>query len=196
VLNTTFIDDMCSRRAQARKYMVSCSASHGQENPQTLIDLLNEALATELICVLRNKAHYYASHGFPSPDEDVKLADAEYMEYANQDQKHVDQIAERITQLGGHADFNPAILGQRGYSDYTSSGSPLDTLNEDLIAGRIVVDIFNEMIRFIGRRDLITRTLLERIVEQKEEHATQLMARIQALRITPPARVATMRAAS
>lgn len=167
--------------------MVNYSASQNLESNQTLINLLNEALAIELICVRRYKAHYYASQGFAGPEEDIKLGDADYREHVDEEQRHVDRIAERINQLGGQADFNPQILWQRGYIDYTNTGSLLDTLNEDLIAERIAIDIYMEMIRFIADRDPETRALLQDIVEHEEEHAARLVARIETRRaMTPP----------
>jgi len=188
MLNTAFIDDMSSRRARARRYMISCSAAQEGEYTQAIIDLLNEALATELICVMRYKAHYYASHGFGAPGDDVKLADSEYMDHVNEEQGHVDRIAERIAQLGGFADFNPTVLAQRGYSDYTNTSSALDVFKEDLIGERIAVDIYREMIRFIGNRDPETRDLLQEIMNHEQDHASKLAARIHALRPVVPAR--------
>lgn len=189
MLNTAFIDDMSSRRARARRYMIGCSASHDAEHSQAVIDLLNEALATELICVMRYKAHYYASHGFAPPGDLVKLADSELLDYVNEEQAHVDRLAERIAQLGGFADFNPTILAQRGYSDYTSTAEPLDILKEDLIGERIAVDIYREMIRFVAGRDPVTCELLEDIMNHEQEHVDKLAARIQVLQPAPtPAR--------
>ena len=180
MLNTAFIDDMSSRRARARRYMIGCSASQGAEHSQAVIDLLNEALATELICVMRYKAHYYAGHGFAPPGDLVKLADSELLDHVNEEQAHVDKLAERIVQLGGYADFNPPILAQRGYSDYTSTGDPLDIWKEDLIGERIAVDIYREMIRFVAGRDPATCELLEEIMAHEQQHAAKLAARIEA----------------
>lgn len=180
MLNTAFIDDMSSRRARARRYMIGCSASHGAEHSQAVIDLLNEALATELICVMRYKAHYYSGQGFAPPGDLVKLADSELLDHVNEEQAHVDKIAERIAELGGYADFNPPILGQRGYSDYTSTAEPLDIWKEDLIGERIAVDIYREMIRFVAGRDPVTGELLEQIMVHEQEHVAKLAARIEA----------------
>lgn len=189
MLNTAFIDDMSSRRARARRYMIGSSASAGAERSQAVIDLLNEALATELICVMRYKAHYYAGHGFAPPGDLVKLADSELLDHVNEEQAHVDKIAERISQLGGFADFNPPILAQRGYSDYTSTADPLDVWQEDLIGERIAVDIYREMIRFVGGRDPVTAELLEEIMAREQEHVAKLTARIAAAKPVPvPAR--------
>jgi bacterioferritin len=189
MLNTAFIDDMSSRRARARRYMIGCSASQGAGNTQAIIDLLNEALATELICAMRYKAHYYASQGFGPPGDLVKLADPELLEYVSEEQGHMEKIAERIAQLGGFADFNPPILTQRGYSDYTSTADPLDILKEDLIGERIAMDIYREMIRFVAGRDPLTGELLEEILACEQEHMERLAARIQALEPDPaPAR--------
>lgn len=189
MLNTAFIDDMSSRRARARRYMIGCSASQGAGNTQAIIDLLNEALTTELICAMRYKAHYYASHGFAPPGDLVKLADPELLEYVSEEQGHMEKIAGRIAQLGGFADFNPPLLTQRGYSDYTSTADPLDILKEDLIGERIAMDIYREMIRFVAGRDPLTGELLEEILACEQEHMERLAARIQALEPDPaPAR--------
>lgn len=181
MLNTAFIDDMSSRRARARRYMIGCSASQEAEHSQAVIDLLNEALATELICVMRYKAHYYASHGFAPPGDLVKLADTELLDHVNEEQGHVDRIAERIAQLGGFADFNPTVLAQRGYSDYTSTADPIDVMKEDLIGERIAIDIYREMIRFVAGRDAVTCEMLEEIMAHEQQHVDKLAARIKAL---------------
>lgn len=184
--NTTFIDDMSSRRARARRYMISCSASQDEEQSKhAIIDLLNEALATALICAMRYKAHYFASHGFAAPGDDIKLADSEFLLHVEEEQGHVEKIAARITELGGHADYNPPVLGQRGYSDYTSTASLLDMLQEDLIGERIAMDIYREMIRFVSVRDVTTRDLLQEIVAQEQEYVDRLSARIESLRPEP-----------
>jgi Bacterioferritin (cytochrome b1) len=186
--NITFIDDMSSRRARARRYMIGCSASHDEKSQQVIIDLLNEALATKLICVMRYKAHYFASHGFAAPGDEIKLADTEFKEHVAEEQRHVERIAERINELGGFADFNPPILAQRGYSDYTCTASQLDLLKEDLIGERIAIDIYREMIRFVAGRDPQTRDLLTDLMSREKEHADRLEARIQSLRPEPARR--------
>lgn len=187
--NITFIDDMSSRRARARRSMIGCSASQNDEkSQQVIIDLLNEALATKLICVMRYKAHYFASHGFAAPGDEIKLADTEYKEHVAEEQRHVERIAGRIAELGGFADFNPQILAQRGYSDYTCTESQLDLLKEDLIGERIAIDIYREMIRFVAGRDPETRELLTDLMTREKEHAERLEARIQSLRPEPARR--------
>src|SRR5690554_2713034 len=189
MLNTAFIDDLSARRAHARRYMIGCSASATVENSQAIIDLLNEALATGLICAMRYKAHYYASHGFAPHGDLVKLADAEQLEQVNEEQAHIEKIADRIADLGGFPDFNPPILGQRGYSDYTNTADQLDVLKEDLIGARIAVDIYGEIIRFVAGRDPETCGLLRQIVACEQEHIDKLATRIEALQPAPvPAR--------
>lgn len=191
MLNTSFIDDMSLRRSRARrcmalKCMSASSAAKEDDTQQAIIELLNEALATELLCVLRYKAHYYASHGFVSDGDSVKLADSDYWQQATEEQRHVDQLAERIEQLGGYADFNPQMLTERGYSDYTSIGSSLDTLQEDLIAARIKIDIYREMIRFVASRDSATRDVLQEVLQQEMKHMERINSRIESLRNTLP----------
>lgn len=198
VLNTSFIDDMSLRRSRARKCMAkkcmsAFSTAREDDAQQAIIELLNEALATELLCVLRYKAHYYASHGFVSDGESVKLADSDYWDQATEEQRHVDRLAERIEQLGGYADFNPQTLSERGYSDYTSLGSPLDILQEDLIAERITIDIYRELIRFVASRDTKTQDLLQEILQEEMKHAERITARIESLKNTLiPMRVTPM----
>lgn len=187
MLNTAFIDDMSSRRARARRYMISSAAQNVENSQQAVIDLLNEALAVELICVMRYKAHYYASHGFAPPGDQVKLADSDCLDHVSEEQRHVERIAERIAQLGGFADFNPPILSQRGYSDYTSTADLLDVLQEDLIGERIAIDIYREMIRFVSSRDLVTSQLLQDIANHEQVHANKLEARVRALQPAPVA---------
>lgn len=182
--NTTFIDDMSSRRARARRYMIACSQNE-EHSKHAVIDLLNEAMATALICAMRYKAHYFASHGFAAPGEEIKLADSEFMQHVTEEQGYVEKIAARITELGGHADFNPHVLAQRGYSDYTCTESQLDMLQEDLIGGRIAIDIYREMIRFVAARDIATRDLLKEIMDREQEHVDRLSVRIGSLRPAP-----------
>jgi bacterioferritin len=177
---------MSSRRARARRCMIGCSAAQNDEkSQQVIIDLLNEVLATKLICVMRYKAHYFSSHGFTAPGDEIKLADTECKEHVAEEQRHVERIAERIAELGGIADFNPPILAQRGYSDYTCTASQLDLLQEDLIGERIAIDIYREMIRFVAGRDKETRDLLADLMSHDQQHAERLEARIQSLRPEP-----------
>lgn len=182
MLNTTFIDDMSARRTCARHCMIRCSQVGDDQGLQKkLVKVLNEALATQLICVLRYKAHDYSGQSGLRKSDVVKRVAGNQSERANTAQTHVDRLANRIAQLGGHADFNPGCLAQRDYRDYINSGSLPDLWREDFIACRIAVDIFLEMVRFIGARDPETRQLLEDILAEERQHADLLSTRIAAL---------------
>ncbi len=135
-----------------------------------IVRILNEVLATELVCVLRYKRHYHATKGIRA-----KVAAAEFLEHAQQEQHHADLVAERIVQLGADPDYNPATLVQRSHADYHEGTELAEMLRADLIAERIAIESYREMIAFIGDRDPTTRRLLEGILAQEEEHAEDLV---------------------
>ena len=135
---------------------------------KTVIRLLNDALATEYVCVLRYYRHYFMAKGM--------LADSvkgEFLEHAKQEQAHAHKIAERIVQLGGEPDLNPDTLTARSHAEYKEGSDLRDMVREDLIAERIAIDSYREMINYIGDRDTTTKRLLENILEQEEEHADE-----------------------
>ena len=131
----------------------------------------NEALATELVCVLRYKRHYFMAEGF-----NAQGAQQEFLEHANEEQLHADQIAERITQLGGEPDFNPDGLTMRSHAEYKEGTSMMDMIKEDLIAERIAIDSYREIIQYLGDDDPVTRRMLEDILATEEEHADDLVS--------------------
>ncbi len=133
------------------------------------INVLNEALATEIVCVLRYRFHYHMATGLHS----AAVAE-EFLEHANEEQEHADSIAERITQLGGKPEMNPAIISQMSHSEYKEGDSLIDMLREDLIAERIAIDSYREIINFFGDKDTTSRILMERILAKEEEHANEL----------------------
>ncbi|MGZ3407726.1 MAG: ferritin-like domain-containing protein, partial [Polyangia bacterium] len=133
------------------------------------LKLLNEALATEIVCVLRYKRHYFAATGINS--EGVK---AEFLEHANEEQQHADQICERITQLGGEPNLNPEGMLSRSHSEYVEGNTLQDMIKEDLVAERIAIESYSEMIRFFGEGDPTSRRLMEEILAKEEEHANDL----------------------
>lgn len=133
------------------------------------INVLNEALATEIVCVLRYRFHYHMATGLHS----AAVAE-EFLEHANEEQEHADSIAERITQLGGKPEMNPAIISQVSHSEYKEGDSLIDMLREDLIAERIAIDSYREIISFFGEKDTTTKILMERILAKEEEHASEL----------------------
>lgn len=134
------------------------------------VDVLNQALATELVCVLRYKRHYYMSRGM------YKDAVAgEFLEHATQEQEHADRIAERITQLGGAPNFNPEGMASRSHSEYKEGDGMIDMIKENLVAERVAIESYREMVRFFGENDPTTRRMLESILAVEEEHANDMV---------------------
>jgi bacterioferritin len=136
---------------------------------QDIIKLLNDALATELVCILRYKRHHYTAKGLASP----KIAE-EFMVHALEETAHGDQIAERIVQLGGEPDFSPDSLLQRSHADYDESSDLKAMIKANLIAERVAIEAYSQMIALIGDKDSTTRRMLETILSQEQEHADEL----------------------
>jgi bacterioferritin len=130
---------------------------------------LNEALATKIVCVLRYKRHFYMAEGL-----NADPVAQEFLQHANEEQQHADLIAARITQLGGEPNFNPDGLSTRSHSEYVEGNSLLDMVREDLVAERVAIDSYGEMIRYMGDKDPTTRRMLEGILAMEEEHADDL----------------------
>ncbi|HWE27528.1 MAG TPA: ferritin-like domain-containing protein [Polyangia bacterium] len=166
----SFISDITELRKRARKHIEEGAVTEGYKvDRETALKLLNEALATEIVCVLRYKRHYYMATGIHS--EGVK---AEFLEHATDEQRHADQIAERITELGGEPNLNPEGLLRRSHSEYVEGESLVEMLKEDLVAERIAVESYSEMIRFFGDGDPTSRRMMEEILAKEEEHANDL----------------------
>ena len=165
-----FVSDVKKIRDRARKQIEKGAVTQGyQGDAAQVCKVLNEALATEIVCVLRYKAHYFAAQGINS--EGVK---AEFLQHANDEQGHADSIAERITQLNGDPDLNPEGLATRSHSEY-ETGKDLPTMiKEDLVAERIAIDTYGEIIRWLGEKDPTSRRLMESILEKEEEHANDM----------------------
>jgi bacterioferritin len=134
-----------------------------------IVKLLNDALATELVCVLRYKRHYFTAHGMTSP----RVAE-EFLEHANAEAGHADRIAERIVQLGGEPDFSPDTLTKRSHADYDESKDLRAMVRANLVAERIAVETYRQMITVIGDKDPSTRRLLEEVLNDEEEHAEDM----------------------
>jgi len=134
-----------------------------------IVRLLNDALATEITCVLRYRRHHYTAQGRDSP----KIAE-EFMVHANEELAHADQIAERIMQLGGEPDFRPDTLQKRSHSDYDESQTLSEMIRTNLIAERVAIEAYRQMIVLIGDKDPTTRRMLEQILAVEEEHADEL----------------------
>ncbi len=136
---------------------------------EDIVNLLNDALATELVCVMRYKRHYFTAQGLASP----KIAD-EFLVHAQEEEAHGDQIAERIVQLGGEPDFSPATLVQRSHAEYDASSDLKSMIRANLVAERIAIEAYTQMIMLIGDKDSTTRRILEGILAQEQEHADEL----------------------
>jgi bacterioferritin len=157
-------------RDRARQHIErgAVTDSYGADR-SVVVQMLNEALATELVCVLRYKRHYFMAEGIHA-----ESAAAEFLEHANQEQEHADKIAARIVQLGGEPDFAPQELADRSHSEYIEGRDLMDMIREDLVAERIAIESYTEMIRYIGDKDPTTRVLLEGVLAVEEEHADDL----------------------
>ena len=136
---------------------------------EQIVSLLNDALATELVCVLRYKRHHFTARGMSSP-----AVAAEFMVHATEETGHADKIAERIVQLGGEPDFNPVTLLERSHADYDTSSGLRDMVRANLIAERVAVEAYRQMIGLIGDKDPTTRRMLETILADEEEHADEM----------------------
>ena len=165
-----FLSDIKSLREKARKSLDqgAVTPNYGGDVEQT-IDILQSVLATELVCVLRYTMHYVAASGISS--EGVK---AEFLEHAHEEQEHAMSVAERINQLGGKPDFNPDGLTSRSASQYGEGGDLVGMIKENLIAERIAVEHYRELIRYFGDNDPTTRVMIEKILEVEEEHANDM----------------------
>ena len=159
-------------RARARHNVEHGAVTDGYKADRTaVLRLLNAALATELVCVLRYKRHYYMASGIHAQG-----VAAEFLEHALQEQGHADRLAERIVQLGGEPDLDPAHLAERSHAQYVEGKDLTDMIREDLIAERIAIESYAESIRFLGEDDSTTRRLLEEILAVEEEHAEDLLS--------------------
>jgi len=134
-----------------------------------VVRLLNDALATEITCVLRYRRHYFTVDGVASP-----AIKEEFLVHANEELAHADAIAERIVQLGGEPDLNPATLGERSHADYDESSSLGAMIESNLIAERVAIETYRQMIRLIGDKDPTTKCMLEQVLADEEEHADEL----------------------
>jgi len=158
------------RRAREHIELGPITSSYGADR-QRVIDVLNEALATELVCVLRYKRHYFTATGL-----DAGPVAAEFLQHATEEQQHADQLAARITQLQGSPNFDPAGLTSRSHSQYDASDGLRNMIVEDLVAERIAIASYSDIIRWLGDGDPTTRRLMETILAVEEEHADDLLS--------------------
>ena len=172
-----FLSDVATLRARARQHIEEGAVTQNYSlDPAEVCKVLNEALATEIVCVLRYKRHYFMAKGIHS--ESVK---SEFLEHANEEQAHADSIAERIVQLGGEPDLNPDILSKRSHSQYDASEGLRQMLKEDLVAERIAIESYREIAQWLGDKDSTTRKLMEEILATEEEHADDLVSLLEGL---------------
>lgn len=165
-----FLTDVQELRRRARQHIDEGAVTGSyQADRETVINMLNDALATEIVCVLRYKRHYFMAQGIHSDP----IA-AEFLQHANEEQGHADQIAGRIVQLGGAPNLNPEGMLTRSHSEYAEGQNLVDMIKEDLIAERVAIDSYTEMIRYLGDKDITTRRILEGILAVEEEHADDL----------------------
>ena len=170
-----FLTDVTTLRQRAREHIEQgpITAAYGADR-QRVIDVLNEALATEIVCVLRYKRHYYTATGI-----NAGPVAAEFLQHANDELGHADQIAMRITQLQGHPNFDPATLTQRSHSEYDASLALSDMIKEDLVAERVAIASYSDIVRWLGDKDPTSRRLVETILAVEEEHADDLLNLLQ-----------------
>ncbi|HZN01182.1 MAG TPA: ferritin-like domain-containing protein [Pyrinomonadaceae bacterium] len=170
--NQPFLTDIKTLRERARQHIENGAVTEGyRADRETVVKLLNEALATEIVCVLRYKRHYFMATGIHA--EGVA---AEFLEHANDEQGHADQIAQRIVQLQGEPNFNPEGLLMRSHAEYIEGDTLTDMIREDLVAERIAIDSYREMINYFGNEDPTSRRMLEGILAVEEEHADDLVS--------------------
>jgi bacterioferritin len=167
-----FLTDIKTLRERARKHIENGAVTEGYSaDRETVIKLLNEALATELVCVLRYKRHYFMANGIHADS-----VAAEFLEHATDEQGHADQIAARIVQLGGAPNFNPEGLLTRSHAEYVEGDTLTDMIKEDLVAERIAIDSYREMVNYFGNDDPTSRRMIEGILAVEEEHADDLVS--------------------
>ncbi|MDX1569589.1 MAG: ferritin-like domain-containing protein [Xanthomonadales bacterium] len=169
-MNQPFKTDIEAIRERARKEMQKGAVTEAyRADRDQVIKVLNEVLATEIVCVLRYKYHYFMASGIHG-----EQAAEEFLEHANDEQEHADRVAERITQLGGRPNFNPEGLHTRAHAEYVEGASLREMIEEDLVAERIAIETYSEIARWLKDDDSTTRRMIEEILEQEEEHADDM----------------------
>jgi len=172
-----FLSDIQAIRERARQHIEQGAVTSGyRADRETVIRVLNEALATEIVCVLRYKRHFFMASGI-----NAQSVAAEFLQHANEEQAHADQIAQRIVQLGGAPNFSPEGLLTRSHSEYVEGTSLIDMIKENLVAERIAIDSYREMIGYLGNDDPTTRRMMETILAMEEEHADDLVSLLEEL---------------
>ncbi len=165
-----FLSDIQELRARARRHMQAGAVTDNyQGDRENVVRILNEALATEIVCVLRYKRHYFMASGIHA-----QAVKQEFLEHAAEEQDHADRIAERITQLNGEPNLNPDGLATRSHSEYVEGASLIEMIREDLVAERIAIESYGEIVRYLGENDPTSRRLMEDILGKEEEHAEDM----------------------
>jgi bacterioferritin len=166
-----FLTDIKTLRERARQHIENGAVTEGYSaDRDTVIKVLNEALATEIVCVLRYKRHYFMASGI-----NAESVASEFLQHANDEQGHADLIAQRIVQLGGAPNFNPEGLLMRSHAEYVEGETLTDMIKEDLVAERIAIDSYREIITYVHNDDPTTRRLMETILAVEEEHADDML---------------------
>ena len=165
-----FLSDIKTLRARARQHIEKGAVTDDYKaDRQTVCKILNEALATEIVCVLRYRRHHFMAKGvLAQPIKD------EFLEHANEEQEHADAIAERIVQLGGEPNFSPDGLAMRSHAEYIEGETLVDMIKEDLVAERIAIESYTEIVQYLGDKDPTTKRMMEWILAKEEEHADEL----------------------
>ena len=166
----SFVSNLQEIRARARQQISDGAVTRDYKlNREQAVGIMNEALATEIVCVLRYKFHYFMATGIHS-----QAIKDEFLEHANEEQEHADRIAERIKQLGGKPEMNPASVIKMSHSEYKEGDSLADMIREDLVAERIAIATYREIVGYFGKRDSTSRRMFEEILAKEEEHADEL----------------------
>jgi bacterioferritin len=178
VQGVSHLSDVETLRRQAREHIDDgpITEAYGADR-ERVIAVLNEVLATELVCYLRYKRHYFTATGLNATN-----AAAEFLQHATQEAQHADMAATRITQLQGEPDFNPDILSKRSHAEYVEGNTLVEMVREDLVAERIAIASYSEIVRWLGNNDPTTRRMIEQILEVEEEHADDLVNLLEELK--------------
>lgn len=172
---SSLLTDVATLRQRARQHIEEGAITVSYNaNRETVIKLLNEALATELLCVLRYRRHHFMAAGLSA-----KSVAQEFMDHSVEEQAHADEIANRIVQLRGEPDFSPDGLSSRSHAEYVEGETLDDMIKENLVAERIAIDSYREMINYLGESDTTTRRMLEGILAMEEEHADDLLTLVE-----------------
>lgn len=172
-----FLTDVKTLRERARQHIEQGAVTEGYKaNRENVINILNEALATEIVCTLRYKSHYYRAEGI-----NAEVAAQEFLEHADQEQQHADWLAGRIVQLGGKPNFSPEGLQTRAHAEFVEGDTLREMVVEDLVAERIAIDSYREIAAYLGEDDPTSRRILEDILAQEEEHADDMAGLLEGL---------------